>query len=325
MKRLSVVIVMMIVLFGCSNTYNETVTEAEEALEHGDFKTARTLYNQALEEVKDSGLVLERLSLLNDYETLQEKIADAEWNEAEAFGADMLEKEYMVASVKKEVEAALAEVEVAKEQEEDLAHDVEELKRLIDNEEVEAADEKLHELESPTNSEAINDELEMLAARLEVVQQRKEKEEQEAQKKVEEEKKLAEKERAEAEAKAKAQEQASSPSSSNNRTVQKVQELERRIAAEGRQSNSSGTTGFYGQYYDEWDKLLNEVWGILKTSMSTAQFNNLKADQQNWIKRKEANFAAMPDQVASERAAGMDYLAEVTAERTYYLIDNYMH
>ncbi|WHY82418.1 hypothetical protein QNH23_03200 [Siminovitchia fortis] len=40
---------------------------------------------------------------------------------------------------------------------------------------------------------------------------------------------------------------------------------------------------------------------------------------------KEQNFAEMPDETASDRAAGMDYLAFETAERTRYLIENYMN
>lgn len=83
-------------------------------------------------------------------------------------------------------------------------------------------------------------------------------------------------------------------------------------------------TGFYGQYYENWDNLLQEVWEELKESMPQSDFAKLKAEQIDWIKKKENTFAEMGDGTASDRAAGMDYLANETADRTYYLIENYM-
>ncbi|AIF45550.1 lysozyme inhibitor LprI family protein [Virgibacillus sp. SK37] len=82
--------------------------------------------------------------------------------------------------------------------------------------------------------------------------------------------------------------------------------------------------GFYGQYYGEWDDLLNEVWVELKAALPNKEFEELKYDQNQWIEEKEQNFKAMPDQVASQRAKGMDYLTFETKDRVYYLIGNYM-
>ena len=82
--------------------------------------------------------------------------------------------------------------------------------------------------------------------------------------------------------------------------------------------------GFYGQYYTEWDDLLNETWGILKDSMPANEFEKLKADQNKWIQQKEQGFAEHPDETASSRASGMDYLTFETNERVYYLIENYL-
>ncbi|WHY82419.1 hypothetical protein QNH23_03205 [Siminovitchia fortis] len=42
--------------------------------------------------------------------------------------------------------------------------------------------------------------------------------------------------------------------------------------------------GFYGQYYNEWDGLLNEVWGELKRTMTNSEFEQLKSMQMNGLK-----------------------------------------
>ncbi len=83
--------------------------------------------------------------------------------------------------------------------------------------------------------------------------------------------------------------------------------------------------GFYGQFYSEWDNLLNEVWGVLNETMPKNEMEILTSEQIEWIELKEHNFAEMPDEPASERARGSDYLAFETKERTYYLIENYMN
>lgn len=82
--------------------------------------------------------------------------------------------------------------------------------------------------------------------------------------------------------------------------------------------------GFYGQYYTEWDDLLNEIWRILKDSMPANEFEHLKANQNKWIKQKEQGFSEYPDEPASSRGMGMDYLAFETKDRVYYFIDSYL-
>lgn len=42
-----------------------------------------------------------------------------------------------------------------------------------------------------------------------------------------------------------------------------------------------------GEIYDEWDRLLNEIYGYLKETMSQSEFAALQKDEQNWIKQKE--------------------------------------
>ncbi len=42
------------------------------------------------------------------------------------------------------------------------------------------------------------------------------------------------------------------------------------------------------EYYEKWDTLLNEVYQYLKLTLSTVEFEKLKADQIKWIKEKEA-------------------------------------
>ncbi|GKV65902.1 MULTISPECIES: lysozyme inhibitor LprI family protein [unclassified Sporosarcina] len=112
-----------------------------------------------------------------------------------------------------------------------------------------------------------------------------------------------------------------------SRYLHKSDQLEQTIMNEARAADPNAQDlwdGFFGQYYNQWDNLLNEIWGVLKQSMSANDFNNLKNEQREWIKQKERKFAELPDETASSRASGMDYLAFETQRRVHYLIEHYM-
>lgn len=107
--------------------------------------------------------------------------------------------------------------------------------------------------------------------------------------------------------------------------LQKAGSLEEEIITEAKKLYAHDmVAGFYGQYFDQWDDLLQEVWEVLKDTMTGELFAALKTEQIEWIEMKERNFAEMPADAAVERAQGMDYLAYETRDRVYYLIDNYI-
>ncbi|WP_068675008.1 lysozyme inhibitor LprI family protein [Oceanobacillus sp. Castelsardo] len=119
--------------------------------------------------------------------------------------------------------------------------------------------------------------------------------------------------------------QTAEENSLRNEYLQKADNLEEKIISEAKKLYAQDmVSGFYGQYYGEWDDLLQEVWVVLKETMPKDAFEELKMDQKEWIDRKEKKFAEMPDEHASSRAAGMDFLANETSDRTYFLIENYM-
>ncbi|WYP26040.1 hypothetical protein NSQ54_17190 [Alkalihalobacillus sp. FSL W8-0930] len=151
--------------------------------------------------------------------------------------------------------------------------------------------------------------------------------------KLQEEKELAEKEE-EKRQEASADEKVGEDSSSNQGTsetglqasyLRYADELEAGIMAEAKELYEQDTEpGFYGQYYEEWDSLLQGVWDELQGIMPEVEFENLRSEQIDWINMKESTFADMPADVAVERSQGMDYLATETKDRTYYLIHHYL-
>lgn len=107
--------------------------------------------------------------------------------------------------------------------------------------------------------------------------------------------------------------------------LQRADVLDEKILAEGKKLYEQDLpTGFYGQYYEEWDSLLNDMWAEIKTEKPAAEFELLRQNQSNWIDQKEKGFSEIPTEPASERARGMDYLTFETKSRVYFLIENHL-
>lgn len=92
LKRTFLILSIITILAGCSSAYKQAVTDAESALDRGDFEKALTFYNDALEEDADSSEVKEIVALLNDYATLQKKMENIEWTEAFDLANNLLKK-----------------------------------------------------------------------------------------------------------------------------------------------------------------------------------------------------------------------------------------
>ncbi|UXZ09234.1 DUF1311 domain-containing protein [Clostridium perfringens] len=81
-----------------------------------------------------------------------------------------------------------------------------------------------------------------------------------------------------------------------------------------------------GNQYKLWDEALNDIYGQLKIQLSETQMKELQRKQVEWIKYKKKN--------AKEKAADHgsmssviynSVLTDLTKERCYYLVNNYMN
>lgn len=107
--------------------------------------------------------------------------------------------------------------------------------------------------------------------------------------------------------------------------LERADSLDEKIITEGKKLYAQDLpSGFYGQYYKEWDNLLNDMWAVIKTEKPAAEFELLRQDQSNWIDQKEKGFSEIPTEPASERARGMDFLTFETKSRVYFLIENHL-
>lgn len=77
--------------------------------------------------------------------------------------------------------------------------------------------------------------------------------------------------------------------------------------------------------YAQWDKLLNDIYGTLKSRLSAAEFENLRAVQRNWIPQRDADAQYAKNNhgdYAVEIAEAMS-LSSSTSSRCYELLYQY--
>lgn len=82
-----------------------------------------------------------------------------------------------------------------------------------------------------------------------------------------------------------------------------------------------------GERYELWDRLLNELYGVLKSQLSVKEMDQLRVKQREWIiyidnKAKEASL--VNEGGSAEQLVYLGELANQTEIRCYTLVNDYM-
>ncbi|SFB24687.1 Protein of unknown function [Lentibacillus halodurans] len=79
--------------------------------------------------------------------------------------------------------------------------------------------------------------------------------------------------------------------------------------------------------YKNWDKALNEIYGVLKEQLSTEQMDKLRKEQRNWVEHRDEAAKKASLEYEGGSTESLEYVAtqaSLTKERCYKLVANYM-
>ena len=78
--------------------------------------------------------------------------------------------------------------------------------------------------------------------------------------------------------------------------------------------------------YQEWDKILNEIYGVLKDSLPSAEMDALTVAQRDWIVYRDNKAEKGTDQLGGgwQSLQRMINLGDITKERCYELVEEYL-
>jgi len=79
--------------------------------------------------------------------------------------------------------------------------------------------------------------------------------------------------------------------------------------------------------WDIWDELLNEIYKVIKEKLPPEEMNQLREEQQNWIKYRDDSALEASLKYKGGTQEHLEYvavLANLTEERCYELVEEYM-
>lgn len=117
-----------------------------------------------------------------------------------------------------------------------------------------------------------------------------------------------------------------------NEFIEKLDNIQKELdALPEKKDSDAGITNamrsYYGISYDMYDKVLNEIYDLLRNDLSPETMSDLQTQQIKWIQEKEAAANKESEQYKGgtfEFVAYNSSLYESTKERCYELVNNYM-
>lgn len=82
-----------------------------------------------------------------------------------------------------------------------------------------------------------------------------------------------------------------------------------------------------GEAWQLWDDALNEIYGVLKTQLSTSEMDALRTKQRAWITYRDNTAESESAEFKGGTMEGLVYVstrASLTKERCYELVNIYM-
>jgi curved DNA-binding protein CbpA len=80
--------------------------------------------------------------------------------------------------------------------------------------------------------------------------------------------------------------------------------------------------------YKRWDDALNEIYGILMSQLSSVEMNKLRQEQRQWITDRDITAEVESLEFSGGTMESVQYistLAQLSRDRCYELVQNYMH
>ncbi|GAA0764280.1 lysozyme inhibitor LprI family protein [Clostridium sartagoforme] len=117
-----------------------------------------------------------------------------------------------------------------------------------------------------------------------------------------------------------------------NEFIEKLDNIQKELdALPEKKDSDAGITNamrsYYGISYDMYDKVLNEIYDLLRNDLSPETMSDLQTQQIKWIQEKEAAANKESEQYKGgtfEFVAYNSSLYESTKKRCYELVNNYM-
>lgn len=108
--------------------------------------------------------------------------------------------------------------------------------------------------------------------------------------------------------------------------LKKLNEMEQADRYEEPASTTVGLVEQETKRYEQWDKMLNEIYGVLIEQLDPEQLDALRQEQRNWVKERDETAKEASQKYSGGSMESLEYVAtqaELTRERCYALVAKY--
>lgn len=303
-QTIIVILVLSLGVVGCGNSIvNKSIEQAKSSIESKEYDKSLLSLEMALDEESDNEEVKKLYDIVDKYQQAKKLIEDNNIDEAKKV-LDAINIEYTSYAIKE---------------------DIDNLKSEVENQykEIEKVNVHLKEAENLFNNKKYGEAKVCLGANIlgivgDSIEPNKYATEEQKQKALEitercelgivdEEKNLVE--------------------SKNAQYIEKLNSIEMELNDLYKGETTIEMKEFAGKTYKKWDNALNEIYSLLKVQLSNSDMDALTEKQIQWIEYRD--ITAKNESLAFEGGTmeGLQYtstLANITKERCYELVNNYM-
>jgi uncharacterized protein YecT (DUF1311 family) len=313
MKKLLLSILACIFLIGCNNgLYDKAMKQGELALSNGEFDKALASFEIALNQKPKDEDARKAYESIAAYNEVKMAVDEAKWDDVLSKAENLLKKEQLAGSIKGKLNEYTKLAETNRENHKYVSEKIEDIKRLVNEKKYKDAQTLIDELKNQDKiKSALTSFLEELnsmeIAASDGTKKQKEAEELEAKKKAE----------------------AAANASKKKEYIQKLNNIQSGLKDLDYlySGNMMQMKEAASETYKRWDKALNEIYGVLKTQLSESEMNKLRDKQREWIKYRDNTAKTASLEFEGGSMETLEYtstLAQLTKERCYELVQNYM-
>ncbi|WP_338753308.1 lysozyme inhibitor LprI family protein [Bacillus sp. FJAT-52991] len=318
MKRLSFMVLAVMLLAGCGNSlYDESMKQAKLAMANGEFDKAKASFELALEEKPDDPEASGVYEQLVVYESVQKAIENGQWDEALTKVEGLKKAKNIEKNLKQSLDELVKTAEAGKENERIVSEKVEDIKGLVSEKNYEAAQKLIDEIKQNEQLKVayqqFSGEVDRLSSEIQSGIQHQ----------AEAEKEVAIQE-------AEAVKQKATNESRKVEYYSKLEQIETGMA-DLEYIYEQGTTvevrEAESERYKRWDDALNEIYGVLKQQLPSNEMEQLRTAQRKWITYRDESAESAAASFEGGSWASVQYVstqADLTKERCYELVDRYM-
>ncbi|WP_100403459.1 lysozyme inhibitor LprI family protein [Bacillus sp. FJAT-42315] len=318
MKRLSVMVLSIMLLTGCGDSlYDESMKQGKLAMANGEFAKAKASFELALDEKPDDPEASGVYEQLVVYENVQKEIENGQWDEALTKVEALKKAQNIEKSLKQSFDELVNMAENGKENERVVSEKVETIKGLVSEKNYEAAQKLIDEMKQSEQLKVayqlFSNEVDQVSSEIQSgIQQQAEAEKEVAVREAEAVKRKAENESRKVE------------------YYSKLDQIEMGMA-DLEYIYEQGTTvevrEAESERYKRWDDALNEIYGVLKKQLPSNEMEQLRKAQRKWVTYRDESAESAAASYEGGSWASVQYVstqAELTKQRCYELVDRYM-